>query len=145
MGVQLGRCNVAKRKRRVLARKKTAAKRGKAGARVKSTRRKVAKRAGRKTKAGKVAKRVAAKTKAKKQTTKPRAKRAAPKKVTPQSIEPPRQPAGAAEEAVIVDIIEEPAPGVVVVTEFASVRTTAPRPKGGGGFGRDGAEENGGD
>jgi len=135
MAVQLGRCNVAKRKRRVLARKKTAAKRGKAGARVKSTRRKVAKRAGRKTKARKVAKRVAAKTKAKKQTTKPRAKRGVLKKVTPQLVEPPRQPAGATEEAVIVDIIEEPAPGVVVITEFESVQTTTPLPEGGEGSG----------
>ena len=120
---------MAKRKRRALGRKKTAAKRGKARARVKSTRRKVAKRAGRKTKA-------------KKQTTKPRAKRAAPKKVTPQSVEPLRQPAGATEEAVIVDIIEEPAPGVVVVTEFASVQTTTPLPEGGEGSGlAEGKEE----
>ena len=120
---------MAKRKRRALGRKKTAAKRGKARARVKSTRRKVAKRAGRKTKA-------------KKQTTKPRAKRAAPKKVTPQSVEPTRQPAGATEEAVIVDIIEEPSPGVVVVTEFASVQTTTPLPEGGEGSGlAEGKEE----
>ena len=132
MAVQLAERHMAKRKRRALGRKKTAAKRGKARARVKSTRRKVAKRAGRKTKA-------------KKQTTKPRAKRAAPKKVTPQSVEPPRQPAGATEETVIVDIIEEPAPGVVIVTEFASVQTTTPLPKGGGGSGLDGAEEDGGD
>ena len=44
---------MAKRKRRAVAQKKAAAKRGKARARVKSTRRKVAKRAGRKTKAKK--------------------------------------------------------------------------------------------
>jgi hypothetical protein len=129
MAVQLAERHMAKRKRRALGRKKTAAKRGKARARVKSTRRKVAKRVGRKTKA-------------KKQTTKPRAKRAAPKKVTPQSVEPPRQPAGATEEAVIVDIIEEPAPGVVVVTEFASVQTTTPLPEGGEGSGlAEGKEE----
>ena len=123
---------MAKRKRQALGRKKAAAKRGKARARVKSTRRKVAKRADRKTNA-------------KKQTTKPRGKRAASKKVTPQSINPPRQPAGATEEAVIVDIIEEPAPGVVVVTEFASVQKTTPLPKGSKDFGLDGAEEDGGD
>jgi hypothetical protein len=120
---------MAKRKRRASARKKMAAKRGKARARIKSTRRKVAKRAGRKTKA-------------KKQATKPRAKRAAPKKVTPQSVEPPRRPAGATEETVIIDIIEEPAPGVVVVTEFESVQTTTPLPEGGEGFGpAEGKEE----
>jgi hypothetical protein len=133
MAVQLKwRCNMAKRKRRAVAQKKAAAKRGKARARVKSTRRKVAKRAGRKTKA-------------KKQTIRPRAKRTAPKKTGPRPTEPPRQPAGATEEAVIVDIIEEPAPGVVVVTEFASVQTTTPLPKGSKGFGLDGAEEDGGD
>ena len=123
---------MAKRKRQALGRKKAAAKRGKARARVKSTRRKVAKRAG-------------GKTKAKKETIRPRAKRTAPKKVTPQSVEPPRQPAGATEEAVIVDIIEEPVPGVVVVTEFESVQTTTPLPEGGEGSGPAGAEEEGGD
>ena len=120
---------MAKRKRRALGRKKTAAKRGKARARVKSTRRKVAKRAG-------------GKTKAKKQTIRPRAKRTAPKKTGPRPTEPPRQPAGATEETVIVDIIEEPAPGVVVVTEFASVQTTTPLPEGGEGSGlAEGKEE----
>lgn len=120
---------MAKRKRRASARKKTAAKRGKARARVGSIRRKVAKRAGRKKKA-------------KKQTTKPRAKRAVPKKVTPQSVEPLRQPAGATEEALIVDIIEEPVPGIVVVTEFESVQTTTPLPDGGEGSGpAEGKEE----
>jgi hypothetical protein len=130
MAVQLKwRCNMAKRKRRAVAQKKAAAKRGKARARVKSTRRKVAKRAGRKTKA-------------KKQTTRPRAKRTAPKKTGPRPTEPPRQPAGATEEAVIVDIIEEPAPGVVVVTEFESVQTTTPLPEGGEGSGpAEGKEE----
>jgi hypothetical protein len=123
------RCNMAKRKRRAVAQKKAAAKRGKARARVKSTRRKVAKRAG-------------GKTKAKKRTIRPRAKRTAPKKTGPRPTEPPRQPAGATEEAVIVDIIEEPAPGVVVVTEFASVQTTTPLPKGGEGSGpAEGKEE----
>ena len=120
---------MAKRKRQALGRKKAAAKRGKARARVKSTRRKVAKRAG-------------GKTKAKKQTIRPRAKRTAPKKTGPRPTEPPRQPAGATEETVIVDIIEEPAPGVVVVTEFASVQTTTPLPEGGEGSGlAEGKEE----
>jgi hypothetical protein len=134
---------VAKRKkRRALGRKKKASRRGKARARVRSTPRKVAKRAGRKTKAGKVAKRVAVKTKVKKQATKPRVKRAAPKKTTPQSVELPRRPAGATEEVVIVDIIEEPAPGVVVVTEFESVQITTPLPEGGEGSGSaEGKEE----
>jgi hypothetical protein len=32
---------------------------------------------------------------------------------------------------VVVDIIEEPAPGVVVVTEFEAVQKTTPSPEGG--------------
>jgi hypothetical protein len=130
---------MAKRKQRVLAPKKTALKRGKARTKVKSdprkaakrasakTRaRKTAKRAGSKTKAKKAAKRVPVKTKAKKQAIKGRAKRAAPKKTAPRPTEPPRQPAEASDETVVVDIIEEPVPGVVVVTEFESVRTSRP-------------------
>ena len=55
----------------------------------------------------------------------------APKKVGPRPTEPPGQATDAAEETVIVDIIEEPVPGVMVVTEFESVRTSdleAPSP-----------------
>ena len=117
---------MAKRKQQALARKKTASKRGKARTRFKSAPRTSAKRAGGKTKAEKVAKRVALKTKTKKQATKPRAKRAAPKIAAPRPTGTPRQPAEATEETVIVDIIDEPVPGVVVVTEFESVRTSRP-------------------
>ena len=99
---------MAKRKQRVLARKKTASKSGKARTKAKSGPKKAAKR-------------IAVKTKAKKQATKARAKRAASKKAVP-----PRQPAQAFDETVIFDIIEEPAPGVVVVTEFETVRTSRP-------------------
>ena len=133
---------MAKRKQRALAPKKTALKRGQARTKVKSDPRKAAKRASAKTRAGKTAKRagskakakkaakrVAVKTKAKKQAIKARAKRAAPKKAAPRPTEPPRQPAEAPDETVvvdIVDIIEEPVPGVVIVTEFESVRTSRP-------------------
>lgn len=68
--------------------------------------------------------------------------RAAPKQATPQSVEPLRRPAGATEEAVIVDIIEEPAPGVVVVTELESIQRTISIPEGGEGSGpAEGKEE----
>ena len=103
---------MAKQKKRALARKKTASKRGKVRTRGKSAPRMTAKRD-------------AVKTKAKKQATKARAKRAAPKKAAPRT-EPPRQPAQAFDETVIFDIIEEPVPGVVVVTEFETVRTSRP-------------------
>ena len=117
---------MAKRKERTLARKGTASKRGKAGKKAKSTPRKSAKRTGAKVSAKKTAQRVAAKTKAKKPGIKPRARQAAPKKVKPRRTEPSRQAAGATEETVIVDILEESVPGVVVVTEFESVRTSGP-------------------
>jgi hypothetical protein len=137
---------MAKRKQRALARKKTASKPGKARARAKSAPRKAAKRASAKTRTKKTAKRAGPKTrakkavKAKKQATKARAKRAAFKKAAPRPTEPPRQPVEAPDETVIVDIIEEPVPGVVVVIEFESVRTRrpetlTPRPEGGEGSG----------
>jgi hypothetical protein len=117
---------MAKRKQRALSRKKTASKRRKARTRLKPASRKAAKRAGRKTRAEIAAKRVAVKTKAKKRATKPRAKRGAPKKAAPRPTEPRIQSVEATEETVIVDIIDEPIPGVVVVTEFESVRTSRP-------------------
>jgi hypothetical protein len=104
---------MAKRKHRASARKKTMSKRGKVRTKAKSASRKAAKR-------------VAVKTKAKKQATKARAKRAAPETAGPLPTQPSRQTTGASDETVIVDIIEEPVPGVVVVTEFESVRTTRP-------------------
>jgi hypothetical protein len=108
---------MAKRKERALA--KTASKRGKAGKKVKSTPRKSAKRTGAKVSAKKAAQRVAAKTKTKKLGTKPRAKQARP-------TEPSTKADEGTEETIIVDIVEPAVPGVVVVTEFESVRTNGP-------------------
>jgi hypothetical protein len=84
--------------------------------------------------------RVAVKTKTKKQALKPSARRAGPKKATPQPTELAGRPAEATEEAVIVDIIEEPVPGVVVVTEFESVRTSEPEASGPQPEGKDSSE-----
>jgi methionyl-tRNA synthetase len=117
---------MAKRKERALAQKGTASKRGKAGKKVKSTPRKSTKRTGAKVSAKKTAQRVAAKTKAKKLGTKPRARRAASKKVGPRPTEPSTKTDEGSEETVIVDIVEETVPGVVVVTEFETVRTSGP-------------------
>jgi len=118
---------MAKRKKQALARKGTVSKRGKARTKkVSSTARKAAKHTGAKARAKKAAHRVAVKTKAKKLGSKPRARQAAPKKVKPRRTEPSRQAAEATEETVIVDIVEESVPGVVVVTEFESVRTSGP-------------------
>ena len=117
---------MAKRKERASAQKGTASKRGKAGKKVKSTPRKSAKRSGTKVSAKKTAQRAAAKTRAKKPGIKPRARQAALKKVGPRPTDPSTKAAEATEETVIVDIVEEAVPGVVVVTEFVSVRTSGP-------------------
>ena len=126
---------MAKRKVKALARKGTASKRGKVGKKVKSAPRKSAKRTGAKVSAKKTAQRVAAKTKAKKPGTKPRARQVAPKKVGPRPTKSSRRAAAATEETVVIDIVEEAVPGVVVVTEFESVRTSgldasSPQPEG---------------
>jgi sRNA-binding protein len=107
-----------------------AAKRASAKTKAKKT----ARRAGRKARAKKVANRVAVKA------------RAALKKAAPRPIEPPRKAAEIPDETLIVDIIEEPVPGVVVVTEFEAVRTSRPetpaqRPEGGEGSGAAEREE----
>ena len=126
---------MAKRKVKALARKGTASKRGKVGKKVKSAPRKSAKRTGAKVSAKKTAQRVAAKTKAKKLGTKPRARQAASKKVGPRPTDPSTKADEGTEETIIVDIAEEAVPGVVVVTEFESVRTSgldasSPQPEG---------------
>jgi fructose-1,6-bisphosphatase/inositol monophosphatase family enzyme len=95
---------MAQRKKRSAARKATL-KRGRAPKRAART---------------KTLKRVAAKTAPKKRVTKTRAKRAATKKAPIKSSGP--QQGDAAAETVIVDVIEEPAPGVTVVTEFEAAR-----------------------
>ena len=110
---------MAKSKKRVAARKRSA-KRGKAS--VKPAPKKLKRRtASAKTKS-KVRRVTASKGK------KPRkiaAKREARK--TPKAI------AQAPVETTIIDVVEEPVPGVVVVTEYEAVRTIAPDTRLGGG------------
>ena len=117
---------MAKRKVRALARKGTASKRGKVGKKVNAAPKKAAKRTGAKSSTTKATQRVAAKTKAKKPGIKRRARQAALKKVGPRPTDPSTKAAEATEETVIVDIVEQTVPGVVVVTEFESVRTSGP-------------------
>jgi fructose-1,6-bisphosphatase/inositol monophosphatase family enzyme len=97
---------MAQRKKRGAARKATL-KRGKAPKRAARTR---------------MAKRIAAKTAPKKRVTKTKAKRAVTKKAPIKAPGPPPQQSDAAAETVIVDVIEEPVPGVTVVTEFEATR-----------------------
>jgi hypothetical protein len=125
---------MAKRKERALARKGTASKRGKVGKKVSAAPKKAAKRTGAKVSAKETARRGASKTKAKKLGIKPRARQAF-KKVGPRPTKSSRRTAAATKETVVVDIVEPAVPGVVVVTEFESVRTNgpeapSPRPEG---------------
>ncbi len=113
---------MAKRKKRASAHKEAPSQRTKARTRGGSARRAGAKRVT-KARAKTGAKRVAL-TKTKKRASKARAIRAAAKKTVPRPTEPSTEPAEARDETVIVDMIEEPFPGVVVVTEFETVRTT---------------------
>jgi fructose-1,6-bisphosphatase/inositol monophosphatase family enzyme len=90
---------MAQRKKRVAARKGKSATRGKARKPPKSVRRKTAKRT---------------KATSRKQVTKAKSKRTLVKNVVPTV------------ETVIVDVIEEPVPGVMVVTEFESTGIRGP-------------------
>jgi hypothetical protein len=98
-------------------RKKRAAVTGKASTRGKArTRSKPAPRI--------AAKRVAGAASSKKRTTKAKSKRAVAKKAA--LTRAAKQPDKSLAETVIVDVIEQPAPGVTVVTEFEEVRVRGP-------------------
>ena len=109
---------MAKRKRRAVVTKKTAPKRGKARGAAKSARKKAVKRATRKTIAKKTVKRAAVKAKPK--------KRAVRKKAAPPVSQTLQQTTAESEEIMVINIVEEPVPGVVVVTKIEAVETTAP-------------------
>jgi hypothetical protein len=95
---------MAKRKKRAAARRGKAAARGKARKPAKSVR-------------GKTAKRTSARATPRKRVTKAKSKRAVAENVVPTV------------ETVIVDIIEEPVPGVMVVTEFEATGIRGPNAK----------------
>jgi hypothetical protein len=103
---------MAKAKKRVATRKKSS-KRGNA----RPARKKAAKRTKPKQAKSKVS--GAAKPMAKKQRPSKVAARKAPTK-------PPRQVVEVPFEDTIIDVIEEPVPGVVVVTEYETIRTATP-------------------
>ena len=108
---------MAKAKKRVATRKKSS-KRGKASA--KPTRKAAAKRTTPKAAKSKVrpAGSGAPKPAVKKKRPPKTAARKAPRKTPRQVVVPV--------EDTIIDVIEEPVPGVVVVTEYESIRTAAP-------------------
>jgi hypothetical protein len=95
---------MAQRKKQAAARRGKAATRGKTRKPAKSVR-------------GKAAKRTGAKATPRKRVTKAKSKRAVAKKVVPTV------------ETVIVDMIEEPVPGVMVVTEFEATAIRGPNVK----------------
>ncbi len=105
---------MAKARRRVSARKKSS-KRGKTI--VKPAGKKAAKRATLKKAKSKV-------RRASQRVTKPAAKKKRASKTA--ARKPPRQMAEVPVETTIIDVIEEPAPGALVVTEYESVRTVSP-------------------
>ena len=102
---------MAKAKKRVATRKKRS-KRGRASAKAA------------RTKAGKRAKLKQAKTKIR-GAKKPRAKKQRPSKVAARKAQR-KQVVEVPVEDTIIDVIEEPVPGVVVVTEYETIRTATP-------------------
>jgi hypothetical protein len=96
---------MAQRKNRAAARRGKAATRSKARMRTKPARGKRAKSANAKAAPGKRA-------------TKAKSKRAVAKKAVPTKARRPKPPSTRSVETVIVDMIKEPVPGVVVITEF---------------------------
>ena len=115
---------MAKAKKRVLTRKKSL-KGGKASA--KPARKRVAKRAAPKKAKSKVrqARRGALKSTAKKKRSSKTTARVSPRKLPTQVLEAP------VVEDTIIDVIDEPIPGVVRVTEYETVRTTNRKPESG--------------
>lgn len=105
---------MAQRRKSVATRRGKSVKRGKAPKRVKAAQRKPAKRSAPKAKSRAVP------TKAR--TKRPAAAIAAPKKAAPR-----KQQAELPIEVVKVETVEEPAPGVVVVKEYQSVRVRRPK------------------
>ena len=105
---------MAKRTKSVATRRHKTVKRGKAAKRVKAAQRKVAKRS-------------AIKAKSRPVSTKAKTKRAATKILTPKKAAPQKQQGELPIEVVKVETVEEPAPGVVVVTEYESVRVSRPK------------------
>jgi len=126
---------MAKAKKRIATRKKSS-KRGKARAkpaRKKAAKRKTSKQAKSKVRrAGSGAPKPAIKKKRPPTTAARKAPRKAPRKPPRKVVEVP------AVEDTIIDVIDEPVPGVIRVTEYESIRTATPissgrEPKSGGG------------
>ena len=75
---------------------------------------------------GKAANRTVAKPTPKKRLAKPEPKRAGAKKVARKKVRSMKPPSTPAVQTVVVDVIEEPVPGVTVVTEFEAIEVREP-------------------
>ena len=75
---------------------------------------------------GKAANRTVAKPTPKKRLAKPEPKRAGAKKVARKKVRSRKLPSTPAVQTVVVDVIEEPVPGVTVVTEFEAIEVREP-------------------
>ena len=104
---------MAQRKKRVTPRKRKSTVRGKARKSSISVR-------------GKAGKRTASKLKPRKGLAK--AKRPRTKKVARKKAKPMKPPTTPVVETTIVDVVEEPAPGVITVTEFEETDIREPLP-----------------
>jgi hypothetical protein len=104
---------MAQRKNRAAARRGKAATRSKARMRTKSAR-------------GMSAKSATARAASGKRVTKAKSKRAVAKKAVPIKARRPKPPSTTSVETVIMDMIKEPVPGVVVVTELEATGMRGP-------------------
>ncbi len=106
---------MAQRKKRATLRKRKSTARGKA-------------RKASVTVRGKAAKQGAAKVRSRNSSAKSTSKRAAAKKFAPKRARQMKRPSIPTVETVTVDAIEEPAPGVVTITEFEETDVREPGP-----------------
>ena len=109
---------MAQRKQRAAKSRQGTRKRGTARSKAKSAAKKAAKRGVAKTKFKKRA--------ARKQATKPGPERSRAKKTAAKKAIARKQRKAPPAETILLDVIEEPAPGVLVVTEFETTRTRSP-------------------
>ena len=96
---------MARQKKRTAIRRRRSAVRGKSRETSRSAR-------------GKTAKRSAAKPMPKKRLTKAKPRRARAKKALRKNVQPMQSERIPVRESVIVDVIEQPVPGVITITEF---------------------------
>jgi len=109
---------MAQRRRRAAKSRQGIRKRGTARSKAKFVAKKAAKRGVAKTKSKKRATR--------KQATRPGPKRPSAKKAAAKKVSRLKQRKAPPAETILLDVVEEPTPGVLIVTEFETTRTRSP-------------------